>query len=383
MRIAVIGDSILWGQGLRPEEKIAARVAAVLSDRPGTPSVEVRSFAHSGADVWNDGEGDIDIILPIPRRLGPMDGVPSADLRNVQVPCPEPAEREELGEIPREVPYTLNQVDRAALELAATPPDVVLLDAGINDVNVTNIVLPFKSRRALKERTRSMGDRVRCLLEHVHAAFPSSRIVLTGYYQIVTEHSDVAALIRYAAGLLTHFEEWWRPEYNVSASATAVFAAATLLENKRELLAAEVGPAAILSSGVERVRAIGPQVSLGDLLIEPLRAKLVGLSRVFAETAEHVLREQVEAFNALPGRRASLALPSIPPQHAIQTADPWLFGLDDRLVPQDPLVAVRRGLCDRFGVPLHTRFLWERASVGHPNARGARAYADAILAQLV
>lgn len=69
------------------------------------------------------------------------------------------------------MPFTIRQVDKARNELDA-PPDIVIVDGGINDVNVYNIVLPFKSRHILLARTRSTASALGCLLEYIRTSLP-------------------------------------------------------------------------------------------------------------------------------------------------------------------------------------------------------------------
>lgn len=380
MRIAVIGDSILWGQGLDPGDKIAEQVARTLAARPNYGPVEVVSYAHSGADVWLDGESDIDLIDPIPEPIPPLQGVPSAQERAAMVPSPDAAERARWGELPADQAYSLVQVDRAARELAGRAPDVILLDAGANDVNITNLVLPFKSRTALRKRAWSAGDRLRWLLEHTHETFPESRLVVTGYYPVLTEASDVGAVLRFAAQFLACIPSEWLGRVHVSPHLQPVMTVASLLERDASLLEHTL-ESKLTDAGLSLLGLRSQPSTLAGLLIAPLHQRLDDLSTIFADTLNATLAAQVTEFNERYRTAATFVVPSIPAEHAMQTREPWVFGLGPALEPTDPRAEHRRALCEEKNAPLHLRFLWERASVGHPNARGARAYAEAIVAQ--
>jgi lysophospholipase L1-like esterase len=367
-RIAVFGDSVLWGQGLHPHQKIVNMVA----DRLGVTPENVHNFAHSGADVWEDGEKSIDTINPRPKRLEPLK---ADDIKNSWDRADKAEALDELarnGEAPREQPYTLKQVALAETQRNQFSPDLIILDAGINDVGTTNIILPFKSEDRLRERTKSVGNRVELLLETVHKVFPRSRIVMTGYYRIVSEHSDIATLLGFGKDYLVSWPDW-RERFDLKSKAGTFMAAANLLEQKPDSLDIALS---------DDVAAFQTRPTLRGTLVEGFKSQLVELSNIFAETSAEVLHEQIEAFNARHGTNAKLAIPSIPPEHAIFTREPWLFGLKEDRTAEDDLIDVRKGLCDKFNVKGAERYIWERASIGHPNHLGAKAYAEAILSQL-
>jgi len=70
--------------------------------------------------------------------------------------------------------------------------------------------------------------------------------------------------------------------------------------------------------------------------------------------------------------------------NAALASNPWLFGIhaDLTVSPEDPMAAERHQACDLFETDIFQREGCYRASAGHPNQRGAEAYADAILAAL-
>ncbi len=73
--------------------------------------------------------------------------------------------------------------------------------------------------------------------------------------------------------------------------------------------------------------------------------------------------------------------PGFTEENAAFASEPWLWGLNNDLTPQDEVAGPRRGACDA-AIPRHEGLAREqcyRASAGHPNVTGARKYADAIL----
>ena len=72
LRMVVLGDSVLWGQGLATEHKIGDRVATMLSARmnPSQQVELVANLAHSGATIGVRDDGIRDIGLAPPGHVG-------------------------------------------------------------------------------------------------------------------------------------------------------------------------------------------------------------------------------------------------------------------------------------------------------------------------
>jgi glutathione S-transferase len=107
----------------------------------------------------------------------------------------------------------------------------------------------------------------------------------------------------------------------------------------------------------------------------------------FWQESTAALAEAVAAANAtLASPRVFLADPGFTADNAVFAGDPWLFGLanDALLSPQDEVVGERRTACDLAfpATDWAARQQCYRASAGHPNVKGARKYAEAILAAL-
>jgi hypothetical protein len=73
-----------------------------------------------------------------------------------------------------------------------------------------------------------------------------------------------------------------------------------------------------------------------------------------------------------------VACPDIKPENAAFAADPWLFGIKDDLSPQDPLAGIRAMACHSAEPGRMKELSCDIASAGHPNPKGAKAYARAI-----
>jgi len=85
------------------------------------------------------------------------------------------------------------------------------------------------------------------------------------------------------------------------------------------------------------------------------------------------------AVDGLGDAGTATAFVPFPPEHATFADDTWLFGLDG-LRPEDPMAEMRREACDLITRNPFKRFLFHRASVGHPDKRGSQEFANAIVA---
>jgi len=161
-RIVSIGDSIIWGQGLLPNEKFDWLVQqALLPQHP--EGVTLESLAHSGAVIGATG----------------VSGTP------------------QVGEVPASRLSIIEQCDSYAN--SPDTVDLVLMDGGINDVGVASILNPFALIPPLDARVRhACHDGMLALLRKVAAKFskPTCNIIVTGYYPILSAKSDPLGVIK-------------------------------------------------------------------------------------------------------------------------------------------------------------------------------------------
>lgn len=295
-RIAVLGDSVPWGQGLLRAQKMHELVADAYGGQGPRPVTTL--VAHSGA------------VIGV--------GMPSTG-----AVCD--------GEVPKGRPTILQQV--AAFDAAeARSTDLVIINGGINDVDVRVIVSPFTSPTTLADRTaRACGDDLTALLRAALAKFPKARIAVLTYYPILSP------LSRFGEGL-------------------------------QFVTALGAPPPLALAPGVA-----APSLSLWD--------NTVANCRVFHEASTAAIRRAVMAANAGPGRgRCVVVDPGFTDEHAALAPEARLFGINWDFSPQDPVAHQRRQACDRCETDVIRREQCYRASAGHPNPTGAEAYAQAIVA---
>ncbi len=198
--MVAIGDSAMWGQGLRHDRKYAAQVFRALSGGERLPERNVK--AHSGAII------------------GVAQGGPSlrSDYRAEAV---RTGVEQDLGSVGtrtgrHEKPYggltILQQLDRLPYDYFGHDPpaerdlrtaadraydrvddvDLVLLDGGINDVGTRAVVTPWADHHDIDVATRRhCYDHLKYLIERTRRKFPTALVVVTGYFPFLTDESDL------------------------------------------------------------------------------------------------------------------------------------------------------------------------------------------------
>jgi lysophospholipase L1-like esterase len=171
-RIAVFGDSVIWGQGLPTEQKMWHLFAQDLQASTGR-SVEVSNYSHSGAALsylHPDGA-----VLP--------DDCADGNVAPEEVPDPAPA-------------VTDCQIPRAAA--AGQTFDFVILNGCINDLGVLPPMTPdYRTDTNITLGTAPIEDSVRryCIpaltaaLHQAHALAGSPKVALLGYYPFLSQET--------------------------------------------------------------------------------------------------------------------------------------------------------------------------------------------------
>lgn len=299
VRVAVLGDSVAWGQGLLPQDKYAYLVADGLGG-----DIEVLMYAHSGARI----------------------NIPGSTARANVTP-----------EVPTASPTIISQVD------SVTDPahvDIVLLNGGINDVDVRKIMNPTTTTEELSQMTESACyGSMKELLQKSIAVLSnhSTRFLVSGYYPILISQSELAP----------------KSEPDPLKHLLSLFGAGFPIYLDRQ----------------------------------PIFDKLCSLALQFWHESDVTLTKAVSEISqqcVLDGRLQFVHCP-FAEKNALFAPEPMLFGLSDSLGPQDEVIAVRKKACDlQYPDPLDllSREVCYHASVGHPNVSGARLIAKALLEAL-
>ena len=297
-RIFVFGDSIAWGCGLTESEKFYSLVFNQVSAKTaGSIGVYLTVAAHTGAII---GVGSPTTFDPSQVRIS--------------------------GEIPSSYPTILQQVNEyASIPDAKDDVALVLMDGGINDVDLKNVfnwslcTQPYMV--ALTQQHCHAGMKV--LLSAVASAFPNAKIVVTGYYAILSGQSDSSL----------------GPQFAIAFLAAAGF---------------------------------------GTLAVGPFYTQIVARCGAFASAANSSLAQAVSEVNTTLGGTARIffANPGFTDFNAVFAPWAFAFGMNGLLTPQDAMASTRAAACakDADG---SVQFC-DMASLGHPNHGGAQQYASKI-----
>ena len=288
-RIVNLGDSVPWGQGLAEADKYDALVQKALG-----PAVTLQRLAHSGAIIG----------------LTPVNG-PARD-----------------GEVPVPQPTILQQC--AAFNDSPANVDLVLVDGGINDVDVRTILNPLVPAGVLSAKTQAAcHDAMLVLLRNVAAKFtaPQCRIIVTGYYPIISGQSDVLSI-----------------------------------------------PAFLGLHGIALPAFLEDDVAIGGVISH--------CQQFFIESTAFLRQAVTAAADA----RIVYVDSGFTDANSVFAPEALLWGLqsDVDLSPVDEVAPQRHAACDVAFDLLQTleREQCYRASAGHPNPAGARQFAKQILAAI-
>lgn len=167
LQMLVIGDSIMWGQGLREDEKFSSRVKCWLQQKTER-EVKLHMEAHSGAVI---------------------SGAASA----------KPLFTSINGEVNMTSPTINDQLDHAVqfYQQNQTSPALILMNGCINDVGVKNLLAASTPLEDMREQARlNCGEKMQRLLGRVREGFPKAQVIVTGYYPIVSPQTADNAFLR-------------------------------------------------------------------------------------------------------------------------------------------------------------------------------------------
>jgi lysophospholipase L1-like esterase len=281
--LLAIGDSVIWGQGLAEEHKTATIVAHHVG-------ATVHMLAHAGAKI----------------------GI--RDSYTVTMPS---------GEIPCFFPTILQQVQGFAGDASAV--EWVLMDGGINDVEIQRVFNPMVPLYELELHTRNhCGRDFLALLRHAKRKFKRAQILVLGYYPGVSHLS--------------------RPE-GVEAFYSLVH-------------------------GVQFAPVAEPELFRNEIVEHCLR---------FWKLSNGLLRGAVEHVNRESGRQRAIFVDSgMTESNAAYAPESFLWELDLRHPEDAPdeVAQARRAACELVGAgPLQQRQC-RLSSAGHPNVAGAARMAE-------
>lgn len=179
-RVVVIGDSAMWGQGLRQQQKYVFKYVEELKRQGFKYHLDSHDFlAHSGAII-----GDLSTSEPLT-----SEGLPSilaaSNRLDYSVYAPE---------VPTDYPSIYKQVSDVT-----NPKSVKLLifNGGINDINMQSAAeLDAEKFKKLVYKNIEQVSRTRFFkfLNKINITFSNARIVFVGYYPALSTKSGLPAI---------------------------------------------------------------------------------------------------------------------------------------------------------------------------------------------
>ena len=327
--MAVIGDSIAWGNGLNKTNKYPYLLADWLEAQLNRP-VDVMVYAHSGAAISGSGESCKTID------------------QNLNSGCP-----------------TL--MDQARNIKNKDDVDLILVSGGINDVGIGNILdanTPAETINSLSESIREpMTNLLIYLLEETNA-----KIIVTGYYPIITEDSTVKIQDRAVAGAL------------------ALTSKKTISQSENVLISAISDPTA---AKVEAAWYLldGSYNNAINLLTQD--AKLRTNSDTFYTGSSDSLKKAVQEADK-GQNRIKFIDPLFERKNSYRASNSFLWELNSDLKTNDFQYQERAELVEKTYAldlnPLDLDLIKQAENkinpIAHPNRKGAAKYADAIKAAI-
>jgi lysophospholipase L1-like esterase len=325
INILVLGDSIMWGQGLKANHKPSYHVKVWLEKTTGRPVIE-RIEAHSGAVI----EGDS------------ITAIRTSTDREVN-----------LG-----LPSVLQQLDSALRGYSdGSQIDLVLLSGCGNDVGFQTM-LNASTIDEVDEMTKAKcGRPMEALLRRITTSFPAAQIIVTGYYPFFSEHTRndfiVRALARRffktqpGAPRISSKEVFKRLEVN---SKQWYESSNQTLAQEAQKINAEIGRRRVMFARIEfhpDYSFAAPKTRLWSFNRSPFRMALVLLSfgKILLPSNDEVRRQRTASCNEIFRK---------PPQETAEQKK------------------------ERKALHLSCRY----AALGHPNRMGALLYGDTIINSL-
>jgi hypothetical protein len=233
------------------------------------------------------------------------------------------------GEVPVSYPSISAQV--AQNEIDPGTVKLILLNGGLNDIDIRFILNPFTSSFDLTDQIRMHClNGMRQLLTQAVARYQNALILVLGYYPILSRQSRLPKL----PGFLDR---------------------------------------------------IGTSVPTSAPITEVLEGSVQHSLFFWTESAERFQQAVDQVNRSISTSRAIFVDPKFSEMNSVFADVPWLFGLDEQFGPADPVAANRHAACDTCISPedFFGRQTCYRASAGHPNIDGATQYAAQINSVLV
>jgi hypothetical protein len=342
--IVTLGDSIMWGQGLPESMKFRNIVAQwILGMYQGTRSVNsVPTRAHSGAKILVD-----------PGERDDVTGLPG------EIPSHWPS-------ITKQLALTLGDLRQSGIDPRSI--DLVLLDGGINDVGLPQLLNPTISTGHINTLiNQKCVQHMAGLLPQVINAFRNAAIIVTGYYPIASSDSDMVALLGLSTAAINDFAVGVAGvEAGVTALVNGALFEAPMIKNQLVKISTQWNDTAHagLSNLINQLNATNSFTFAGPAG-KPRVVPRIGLAWPYFQSANCYAASQTYLWNLL--QFGSDEIRGLTGTHAESPDTP------------NQIAYTRAQACEHANRPSG---LCVDASMGHPNQAGAQAYTNSVISLL-
>ncbi len=320
----VAGDSLMWGQGLEEPDKFYSLTAQWLRTEAfdGPRDVNLKVKAHSGSTLKFHAEEAAKF-----RKAGRLETSGYEPEVNVGFPS------------------IWKQIEVASSEYkAAGSPgaDLVMLCGGITDITTSRVFDPKGNDDVLKaDIKRYCQDDMFDVIDLAAKNNPRAKIAVVGYYPVITTHSTGGKLLN----------AWL------------------------EALSFPRGLKFVANNPIGR-----------PIFFNRLKRRAIERSRLWFQESNTNFQLAVDRLNQVHGNtRAVFIRTPLTDENAVEAPKTKLFTMGKGGVVKDPLARERIKVCRRSLTELkattsidYSIRLCEIAAIGHPDAAGARAYAEAL-----
>lgn len=326
--LLVVGDSLIFGQGLEEKDKFYTLTADWLRREAfGQPrEVNLKVKAHSGGTLkFHPDEAEKY------KKIGRDETYPFKPEVNVGFPS------------------SWKQIEVAADEYRAAGrdgADLIMICSGITDITTSKVYNPKGNDDELRaDIKRYCLDDMYDVIEHAAENNPNARIAVIGYYQAISSKTTNSKIINAWLEALS----FPRP--------LKIFA----------------------NNPIGRA-----------IYFNKLKNRAVERAKIWQEESSRCYKAAVDKLNQkLGAQRAVFIASPLTEDHAAEAPNTKLFRMGKGGIPKDPMARSRIKDCNdalpklkqETGIDYPVR-LCEIAAVGHPDPAGARMYADAIKAAL-
>ena len=322
----VVGDSVIWGQGLEEKDKTYTLVKNWLQTELNK-QVNLKNKSHSGATIFlHEKESQL---------------LKTADK----------SEREEFyPEVNTSFPTLSTQIEIAKNEYEkegkrADKVDLIMLTGGIVDITVAGVLNPLGSNQELKKQiVQYCNEDMFRFLDESAVVFPKALFVVIGYFPILSPKTDTAEM-------LNSFLEAYSIPRPLKPFANN-----------------------ILTRPFFRI----------------IKKKALKRSRTWFEDSNRELQTAVNRVNKKTGKqRAVFVKTSLTEENALDTANTLLFKMKEKGRLNDSLYDERQIECKKVLQNLRKSISLKQsirqceiAAIGHPTPEGAKVYAEDVKAIL-